>query len=231
VKRGGTTSPTIALSGTNSNLAEFAEMMKTALFIEFIKGCLKFDNAHKRSLGTHFRGIADLLEAVKDELDNGLVPRESSHQLATLINFTNETLHGVFRIPNDEEIDDIFTKQLPRIGYLLRSADVFIDGQPRDGVHKYMRVLNARNDDYKVSPQSASLAIEEIERAVGRLRSAANFLDPNGKVAASESKKKSIKKSGGSKISSKKTEGKKTLAKKATKARGAERQTRKRDGR
>jgi hypothetical protein len=97
----------------------------------------------QKEFGTHFRGIADLLETVKDQLDNGLVPRESSHQLATLINFTNETLHGVFRIPNDDELDDMFTKQLPH--YLLRNADVFIDGQPRDGIHKYMYALSARN--------------------------------------------------------------------------------------
>jgi hypothetical protein len=78
-----------------------------------------------------------------------------------------------------------------------------------------------------------SLAIEEIERAVGRLRSAANFLDPKGNVSTSGSKKKSVKKPSGLKIFSKKTkqknEAKKTLARKATKARGAERQRRKRE--
>lgn len=188
-------------------------------FAEFIRGSLRFDAHHKERLGKHLREIANLLGTVKDDLADGIVPRESSYQLASLINFTNETLHGVFKIPNDAELDDIFSKQLPHIGYLLRSADVFIDGQPRDGIHKYMYVLSAREVDYKVSPRSVSLALEEIERAVGRLRAASNFLDPKGGAGESGGKKKSARKPSTSKSSKENFRAKKGAARKVAKGR------------
>ncbi|MFK4592404.1 hypothetical protein [Bradyrhizobium diazoefficiens] len=153
------------------------------LIKELVGAGFKIDAKHKGRLGKNLREIAELLETTKDQLANGMVPRESSHQVATLINFTNDTLQGVFKIPNADELDDIFSKQLPHIGYLLRSADVFIDGKPRTGRHKYMYGLEARDGDYQVSPQSVSSAIEEIERAAGRLRGAANFLDPNAGIS------------------------------------------------
>lgn len=185
-------------------------------FIGFMKGCLRFDSSHKKKLGTYFRGIAELLETIKDELNDGLVPRQSSYQLATLVNFTNESLHGVFRIPNVDEIDDIFTKRLPHIGYLLRAADVFLDGQPRDSIHQFMRVLEARAADYPVSTVSVRLATEEIERAIGQLRTAAEALDPKSEAGKSRSKKNADN----LKIARKKTVAKKTSSKGAPKRKG-----------
>ena len=191
------------------------EPVSVKTIFAIIKGCFKFDASHKKRLAEQLRKIADLLDTVKSQLENGIVPRESSYQLATLINFTNETLHGVFKIANEEELVEIFSEQLPHIGYLLRSADVFIDGQPRSGVHKYMRVLEARNDDYQISSASVTLAAEEITRCVGRLRGAVNSLDP--KSGGPGGKKGASKKPSTSKVSNKKTPAKKGLVRKATK--------------
>jgi hypothetical protein len=160
-------------------------------FIGFIGRSVRIDSSHKKKLGTYFRDIADLLEGIKDELNDGCVPRQSSYRLAALINATTESLHGVFRISNEDEINDIFTKRLPRIGYLLRAVDVFLDGKPRKGAHKYMYALRARDEDYAVSPQSVMSATEEIDRAIGQLRGAADFLDPKREAGKGRSKKPS----------------------------------------
>jgi hypothetical protein len=173
------------------------------LIKELISAGFEIDANHKRRLGENLRDIAELLDSIKRDLENGVVPRESSYQVATLINFTVETLHGVFKIPNGDELDDIFSRQLPHIGYLLRDADVFIDGKPRSHVHKYM--LKARDFDYKVpSIQPVRSAIEEIERATGRLRGAADFLDPSSKKSRKKPDSEPTQKSAAKKGSVKK---------------------------
>jgi hypothetical protein len=146
-------------------------------FLEFVRQTLRFRDRERKTLAKRLREIQDVLVAVQSQLAEGVVPRTSAHELATIINFSNETLHGIFKIPNFDDIDKLFSKQLPHIGYLLRTADVFVDGQPRDHVEKYMTAFEARPEDYKVSPASVGAAIVEIDRAIGVIRGAVKFLD------------------------------------------------------
>jgi hypothetical protein len=145
-------------------------------FVAFMKGAFSFREHSQKRVGSHLKEIADLLEIIKEQLKAGIVPRESSYQLATLINFTNEELNGVFRLTNHGELEELFSEKLPHLGYLLREADVFIDGTPRSSTHRYMLPLKARDDDYQVSSQSVSKAVEEIDRVVGSLRATASGL-------------------------------------------------------
>lgn len=141
-----------------------------AALVSAIKSATGFRTKYRERLVYLLVEIKDALQAIDKSLKARKVPTEQSYRLAVLINFAEDVRRGPFYFPH---VDILFDEMLPRLGYLLRSADVFIDGKPRKGVpHAYMR--KAREEDYQVPSGLAAVveARKQIKRALGQIGAA-----------------------------------------------------------
>jgi hypothetical protein len=164
--------------------------------VSAFKKYLSAKQERKEVLAENLRKIALLLTSIRESLQKGIVPRELSYELAAVINFVNESLGGVF-FP-EPSLQRLFETTLPHVGYLIREADIFIDGEPRQHVHAYM--LKARDTEFTFSKDHPPVAkaSREIERAIGELKGIAFVLDKSAKatkVVASKPKTRRAKKS------------------------------------
>jgi hypothetical protein len=83
----------------------------------------------KLNLSEDLGAIASLLDAAREKFERKQVPRREAKELAILVNHADQLASAFKKQPR--ELVEVFEKQLPRIGALMRDADYFIDGRPR----------------------------------------------------------------------------------------------------
>jgi hypothetical protein len=151
----------------------------------------KWGNKDQRRLSELLKEIVELFEAVESELKKGEVPYRNGNALATLINSAARIVEKPKK--RDLKLWLIFEHDLPKVGRLLRTADFFIDGKPRDS-HHYD--LAAREGTTKVDTKDAAIAeaCTEIERVIGILSGYSLGLDnANSKKPSKRTSKASQK--------------------------------------
>jgi hypothetical protein len=170
-------------SGKTKGSSAMPAFVTTGIGLAFAAAVKAYKSAkqkHEKNLAENLKRIAGLLGSVNESLKKGIVPRKQSYELAAVINFVNEGLDSIL-FP-EPDLHELFATRLPRIGYLMREADVFIDGKPRSHAHTYM--LKARDGDYKASIGLSAIknASLEIERAIGELEGSAFIRDQSSKA-------------------------------------------------
>jgi hypothetical protein len=146
-------------------IPELGIAISMGAILRFINEIKKKRAADRMELAKHLKKIAALLQAICQSLKNGKMPRKQSYELAQTINFAIDRLKGPFPIAH---MDDLFDERLPRIGYLMRQADIFIDGRPRPVGHGYEYSYVPREEDFWIVGSGfADEMAKEIERAVG----------------------------------------------------------------
>jgi hypothetical protein len=132
-------------------------------FAPILKAVHELWTRDKRQLADLLRAIVGSLEEIRRHFEKRKVPRREAHKLAEFINAANQ-IAASKKI--DPDLAIIFRERVPALGRLLRSADFFIDGRPRDPDH----YVAARPYDLKV-PKGGPIAAtcETLERIIGAL--------------------------------------------------------------
>lgn len=117
----------------------------------------------RRSLSEYLEEIAALLREVRLKFEKREVPREEAKKLAILINDA-ATLASAFTT-KDQGLAEVFDRQLPRVGVLMRDADFFIDKRARYYLHQSFDTDNP-NFPYWAEAKIRE-ACEELQRAAG----------------------------------------------------------------
>ena len=141
----------------------------------FLTGAVKFVGSKRTDFARRLIEIERALTAIRQSFESRVIPRDQAYEMATLVAVGQSDLGGVIHIPHAASL---FRERLPKIGMLMRAADVLIDGRERD---EMTRELAARNFDYVLSPggdssQEFRELFEEIDRAKGELRAIASAL-------------------------------------------------------
>jgi hypothetical protein len=128
---------------------------------DLIKLLIERKNLKRANLASYLGAIADLLDQARLKFSERKLPRRESKELAVLINHA-DMLAEAFK---DElrGLKEIFDQRLPKIGGLMRVADLYINEKPHYRLNESFGNKNAPFSDlHEAGIQEACTEMEPV---------------------------------------------------------------------